>query len=78
MHKCLEVYDCEHQYVSAMVNKEAYDSNTLYVTVDDSKLDYFRYELEVFNQNLYKSKKQQLRKIETFTNHLYVKGYFEY
>ena len=57
LHKCLEVYDCEHQYVSAMVNKEAYDSNTLYVTVDDSKLDYFRYELEVFNQNLYKSKK---------------------
>ena len=77
LHKCLEVYDCEHQYVSAMVNKEAYDSNTLYVTVDDSKLDYFRYELEVFNQNLYKSKKQQLRKIETFTNHLYVKGYYD-
>lgn len=77
LHKCLEVYDCEYQYVSAMVNKEAYDSNTLYVTVDDSKLDYFRYELEVFNQNLYKSKKQQLRKIETFTNHLYVKGYYD-
>ena len=77
LHKYLEVYDCEHQYVSAMVNKEAYDSNTLYVTVDDSKLDYFRYELEVFNQNLYKSKKQQLRKIETFTNHLYVKGYYD-
>lgn len=77
LHKCLEVYDCEHQYVSAMVNKEAYDSNTLYVTVDDRKLDYFRYELEIFNQNLYKSKKQQLRKIETFTNHLYVKGYYD-
>ena len=59
------------------MHKEAYDSNTLYVTVDDSKLDYFRYELEVFNQNLYKSKKQQLRKIETFTNHLYVKGYYD-
>ena len=27
--------------------------------------------------DLYKSKKQQLRKIETFTNHLYVKGYYD-
>ena len=77
LHKCLEVYDCEHQYVSAMVNKEAYDSNTLYVTVDDNQLDYYWYEVEKFNRNLYKSTKQQLRKIEIFANHLYVKNYYE-
>ena len=69
LNKCLEIYDCEHQYVSAMVNKEAYDSNTLYVTVDDNQLDYYWYEVEKFNRNLYKSTKQQLRKIEIFANH---------
>lgn len=77
VHKCLEIYDCEHQYVSAMVNKEAYDSNTLYVTVDDDKLDYYQYEVDIFNHNLYDSKKQQLRKIEVFANHLFVKNYYE-
>ena len=77
LHKCLEIYDCEHQYVSSMVNKEAYDSNTLYVTVDDDKLDYYQYEVDIFNHILYDSKKQQLRKIETFANHLYVKNYYE-
>lgn len=77
LNKCLEIYDCEHQYVSAMVNKEAYDSNTLYVTVDDNQLDYYWYEVEKFNRNLYKSTKQQLRKIEIFANHLYVKNYYE-
>lgn len=77
LHKCLEIYDCEHQYVSAMVNKEAYDSNTLYVTVDDNQLDYYQYELDIFNRSLYKSKRQQLRKIEAFANHLYVKNYYE-
>lgn len=60
-----------------MVNKEAYDSNTLYVTVDDNQLDYYWYEVEKFNRNLYKSTKQQLRKIEIFANHLYVKNYYE-
>lgn len=77
LHKCLDIYDCEYQYVSAMVNKEAYDSNTLYVTVDDDQLDYYRYEVERFNHNLYKSTKQQLRKMEIFANHLYVKSYYE-
>lgn len=77
LNKCLEIYNCEHQYVSAMVNREAYDSNTLYVTVDENQLDYYQYEVEKFNQNLYESTKQQLRKIETFTNHLYVKNYYE-
>ena len=59
LHKCLEVYECEHQYVSSMVNKEAYDSNTLYVTVDEDKLDYYQYEVDIFNRKLYDSKKQQ-------------------
>lgn len=77
LHKCLDVYDCDYQYVSAMVNKEAYDSNTLYVTVDDNQLDYYQYELDIFNRNLYKSTRQQLRKIEAFANHLYVKNYYE-
>lgn len=77
LHKCLEIYDCEHQYVSSMVNKEAYDSNTLYVTVDDDKLDYYQYQVDIFNRKLYGSMKQQLRKIEIFANHLYVKNYFE-
>jgi len=33
--------------------------------------------VEKFNRNLYKSTKQQLRKIEIFANHLYVKNYYE-
>ena len=49
-----------------MVNKEAYDSNILYVIVDHDKLDYYQYEVDIFNNNLYNSKKQQLRKIDTF------------
>lgn len=77
LHKCLEIYDCECQYVSSMVNKEAYDSNILYVIVDHDKLDYYQYEVGIFNNNLYNSKKQQLRKIDTFANHLYVKNYYE-
>lgn len=77
LHKCLEIYDCECQYVSSMVNKEAYDSNILYVIVDHDKLDYYQYEVDIFNNNLYNSKKQQLRKIDTFANHLYVKNYYE-
>ena len=66
-----------YQLRDQMVNKEAYDSNTLYVTVDDNQLDYYWYEVEKFNRNLYKSTKQQLRKIEIFANHLYVKNYYE-
>ena len=77
LHKCLEIYDCEYQYVSSMVNKEAYDSNILYVIVDHDKLDYYQYEVDIFNHNLYNSKKQQLRKIDIFVNHLYVKNYYE-
>jgi exodeoxyribonuclease V alpha subunit len=53
LHKCLEIYDCECQYVSSMVNKEAYDSNILYVIVDHDKLDYYQYEVDIFNNNLY-------------------------
>ena len=60
-----------------MVIKEAYDSNILYVIVDHDKLDYYQYEVDIFNNNLYNSKKQQLRKIDTFANHLYVKNYYE-
>lgn len=59
------------------MNKEAYDSNILYVIVDHDKLDYYQYEVGIFNNNLYNSKKQQLRKIDTFANHLYVKNYYE-
>lgn len=66
LHKCLEIYDCECQYVSSMVNKEAYDSNILYVIVDHDKLDYYQYEVGIFNNNLYNSKKQQLRKIDSW------------
>ena len=36
LNKCLEIYDCEHQYVSAMVNKEAYDK-----TVETGKVTFF-------------------------------------
>ena len=77
LHRCLDIDDCEHQYLSAMVNNKAYDSNTLYVAVDEKSLDYCLYEKDIFNKNLYKSEKQQLRRIESFFNYLYVKNYFE-
>lgn len=35
------------------------------------------YDIVVKSDNLYNSKKQQLRKIDTFANHLYVKNYYE-
>lgn len=57
--------------------KQSYDSNTLYVAVDEKSLDYCLYEKDIFNKNLYKSEKQQLRRIESFFNYLYVKNYFE-
>ena len=56
-----------------MVNNKAYDSNTLYVAVDEKSLDYCLYEKDIFNKNLYKSEKQQLRRIESFFNYLYLK-----
>lgn len=77
LHRCLDIDDCEHQYLSAMVNSEAYDSNTLYVAIDEKSLDYYLYEKDIFNKSLYKSEKQQLRRIESFFNYLYVKNYFE-
>ena len=77
LHRCLDIDDCEHQYLSAMVNNKAYDSNTLYLAVDEKSLDYCLYEKDIFNKNLYKSEKQQLRRIESFFNYLYVKNYFE-
>ena len=77
LHRCLDIDDCEHQYLSAMVNNKAYDSNTLYVAVDEKSLDYCLYEKDIFNKNLYKSEKQQLRRIESFFYYLYVKNYFE-
>lgn len=78
LHRCIEVLDdYESQYVSSLVNKEAYDSNTLYVSVDADKIDYFRYQIDLFNASLYKnSKRQQLRRINTFANHLYVDNYY--
>lgn len=54
-----------------------YDSNTLYVAIDEKSLDYYLYEKDIFNKSLYKSEKQQLRRIESFFNYLYVKNYFE-
>lgn len=77
LHRCLDIDDCEHQYLSAIVNSEAYDSNTLYVAIDEKSLDYYLYEKDIFNKSLYKSEKQQLRRIESFFNYLYVKNYFE-
>ena len=77
LHRCLDIDDCEHQYLSAMVNNKAYDSNTLYVAIDEKSLDYYLYEKDIFNKSLYKSEKQQLRRIESFFNYLYVKNYFE-
>lgn len=77
LHRCLDIDDFEHQYLSAIVNSEAYDSNTLYVAIDEKSLDYYLYEKDIFNKNLYKSEKQQLRRIESFFNYLYVKNYFE-
>lgn len=77
LHRCLDIDDCEHQYLSAIVNSEAYDSNTLYVAIDEKSRDYYLYEKDIFNKSLYKSEKQQLRRIESFFNYLYVKNYFE-
>ena len=77
LHRGLDIDDCEHQYLSAIVNTEAYDSNTLYVAIDEKSLDYYLYEKDIFNKSLYKSEKQQLRRIESFFNYLYVKNYFE-
>ena len=77
LHRCLDIDDCEHQYLSAIVNSEAYDSNTLYVAIDEKSLDYYLYEKDIFNKSLYKSEKQQLRRMESFFNYLYVKNYFE-
>ena len=77
LHRCLDIDYCEHQYLSAIVNSEAYDSNTLYVAIDEKSLDYYLYEKDIFNKSLYKSEKQQLRRIESFFNYLYVKNYFE-
>lgn len=77
LHRCLDIDDCEHQYLSAIVNSEAYDSNTLYVAIDEKSLDYYLYEKDIFNKSLYKSEKQQHRRIESFFNYLYVKNYFE-
>ena len=77
LHRCLDIDDCEHQYLSPIVNSEAYDSNTLYVAIDEKSLDYYLYEKDIFNKSLYKSDKQQLRRIESFFNYLYVKNYFE-
>lgn len=77
LRRCLDIDDCEHQYLSAIVNSEAYDSNTLYVAIDEKSLDYYLYEKDIFNKSLYKSEKQQLRRIESFFNYLYVKNYFE-
>ena len=77
LHRCLDIDDCEHQYLSAIVNSEAYDSNTLYVAIDEKSLDYYLYGKDIFNKSLYKSEKQQLRRIESFFNYLYVKNYFE-
>ena len=77
LHRCLDIDDCEHQYLSAIVNSEAYDSNTLYVAIDEKSLDYYLYVKNIFNKSLYKSEKQQLRRIESFFNYLYVKNYFE-
>lgn len=77
LHRCLDIDDCEHQYLSAIVNSEAYDSNTLYVAIDEKSLDYYLYEKDIFNKSLYKSEKQQLRRIESFFNYLYVKNYLQ-
>lgn len=77
LHRCLELYDYKHQYVAAMVNEESYDSNALYFTVDDAELDYYLYERDIFNGKLHKSERQQLRKINNFSNHLYVENYYK-
>lgn len=71
------IAEYEKTYFAKIINGDAYDSNTLYVAIDEKSLDYYLYEKDIFNKSLYKSEKQQLRRIESFFNYLYVKNYFE-
>ena len=72
-----KVKEIENYYKKCVDDGATYEDNILYVIVDHDKLDYYQYEVGIFNNNLYNSKKQQLRKIDTFANHLYVKNYYE-
>ena len=75
--KCLNICDCEDQLVAFKLNKEAYDGNMLYLTVENDKLNYYLDKKKAFNDKLYSSKRQQLRAIENFENHFYIKDYYE-
>ena len=66
LHRCLDIDDCEHQYLSAMVNNKAYDSNTLYVAVDEKSLDYCLYEKDIFNKIYIKVRNNNLEELSHF------------
>ncbi len=77
LNRCLDIQEVKHQLIAARVNQEAYDGNMLYVPFDDAKFETYKAEAEIFNDRLYSSAKQQLRKIKSFANHLYVENYYE-
>lgn len=77
LRRCIDLPDDEYQMVAALVNKEAYDSNMLYVPIDGKEIDYYKYEVGIFNEKLPNTRKQQRRRINTFANHLYVENYYE-
>lgn len=77
LYKCIDMRACAHQHVAAMMNKEAYDSNMLYVPVNKDKIEYYSFEKDIFNDALPNTHKQQLRKIELFDNNLFIQNYYE-
>lgn len=76
LYRCLQLDDYEYQYVASLVNEEAYNSNTLYYKVEEEKMDYFKLQVEIFNNRLYDGERQQLRRISSFGNHFYVENYY--
>ena len=77
LNRCLDLQDIRPQLIAARINQEAYDSNTLYVPFEEDKFDIYKADADVFNSKLYHSVKQQLRKIKSFANYLYVENYYE-
>lgn len=69
---CIEIEGRDYEFLAREVNEEAYNNNTLYLDKNEM-LDYSKVLMEMFNDKLYTSKKQQQRRIETFSHYLCIK-----
>ena len=68
--KCIDAEGREHEFLARRVNDAAYESNILYLDIEEENEQYYTSLIKKFNDNLHSSRRQQQRRIGSFNKTL--------